>query len=70
MTDGDDPADCGIFEVKANTGRAILVEDEAGKTWVPVSQICDESELDADSEPGDEGELVLPEWLAVEKGFV
>ena len=56
--------------MKANTGRAILVEDEAGKTWVPVSQICDESELDADSEPGDEGELVLPEWLAVEKGFV
>lgn len=32
--------------------------------WVPLSQIDDDCELKTSGEPGDEGELVLTEWIA------
>ena len=70
----DEPVDCGVFDVLANSGMALkLIEaggmDEEDSYWVPISQICGESDLNADSEEGDEGTLFLPEWLAIEKGF-
>lgn len=48
------------------TAMAILVEVDDAEYWIPKSQIDDDSEVYQD---GDEGTLVIPEWLASEKGF-
>lgn len=67
----NEPVECGDFEVIASTFAALLVSDCCGtQAWIPKSQICDESDLAADSERGDEGVLMIPEWLAIEKGLV
>ena len=65
-----DPTDCGHFVVKHSTPKALLVLDgDEEEHWIPKSQICDESDIDESAEAGDQGELTLPEWLAIEKGF-
>lgn len=70
MSRDKDPTDCGYWTVECTTSAAIMVTDDAGDAyWVPRSQICDESDIDEDSEAGDEGILILPEWLAIEKGM-
>jgi hypothetical protein len=47
--------------------KALLVEVEGEQIWIPKSQIHDDSEVyKADTE----GTLVIPEWLAKEKGLV
>lgn len=47
---------------------AILVQHGHGQTytswWIPISQIDDESEV---WKEGDEGELVVSEWIAIQK---
>jgi hypothetical protein len=54
---------------KHNTDNAILVSDGDNDIWLPLSQIeCDE-DLSA-FEPGDDIELLMPEWLAKEKGII
>jgi len=46
------------------TDRALLFEvDDYGKVWVPLSQICDESEITVEAEVGDEGTVTIPLWL-------
>lgn len=71
MSRDNEPTECGEFVVKALTDDALLLVD-AGEDeyWIPKSQIALESGIQKDSEPGDKGELILPEWLAVEKGLV
>ena len=49
------------------TDRAVLVNDGDKDVWLPLSQI-DYSFLDP--EPGDTLELLVPEWLAKEKGLI
>lgn len=71
MPRDSEPAECGNFEVERATKLALLVNDQCGtKVWVPRSEICDDSEIHDKSEIGDEGEPILPEWLAIEKGLV
>ena len=52
----------------AATGKAILIEasvlDEP--TWIPQSQITDDSEV---WKVGDEGTLDVTDWLAEQKGW-
>jgi len=55
----------------AETDRAFLVTDEEGENnlrgkWIPKSQI----ELEQDAGPRDTIIITMPEWLAIEKGFV
>lgn len=55
-------------EVRKNTGKALLcVTKEQGEVWVPQSQIHDDSEV---FDVGQEGTLVVTEWLATQKGWV
>ena len=62
----------GKFKCQAKAVRvselALFVQLDSGETaWIPKSLIDDDSEVfDIDGE----GELVIPEWLAIDKGFV
>ena len=53
-------------EVIASTDNAILFQSELEQDWVPKSQVkdyCGESVEKAES-------IFLPEWMALEKGFI
>lgn len=54
--------------VLRTTDKAMLCDIEGQEVWIPVSQI-DEDGTDI-SEEGDEGTLVIPEWLSIEKGLI
>jgi hypothetical protein len=43
------------------TAKAILVVCEGEETWIPASQIDDDSEV---YKAGTEGTLVIPRWVA------
>ena len=72
MSNADDmPTECGDFTVKVVTDLALLLVDgDDCEHWMPKSKMDPDGGLDKDSEVGDEGELIIPEWLAVEKGLV
>ena len=46
------------------TPKAILVEIDGEEVWIPQSQITDDSEV---WKEGDEGTLVITEWIAKQK---
>jgi hypothetical protein len=50
------------------TDRAVLVNDGDKDIWLPLSMV-DGGDIMA-MEPGDVVELLLPEWLAKEKGLI
>ncbi len=55
-------------EIKAITPKAYLVYDGKVEAWVPCSMIeddCRDAEL-----PGSITSIFIPEWLALEKGFI
>ena len=60
----------GIVEIfgtiMAETDRAILLFDGVEESWLPLSQI----EYDMRNEVGDDLTVEVPEWLAIESGFV
>ena len=57
--------------VLRKTDAALLVEDENGEeVWIPLSQIHDDSEIWDESKAGEQGKLVIPEWLATKKGWL
>ncbi len=49
---------------KHATQKAILVEVDGVEVWIPQSQITDSSEV---WKEGDEGTLVITEWIATQK---
>lgn len=62
----DDELWKGDVEVTAETEKAILVSYEGEETWVPKSQVHDDSEA---YKKGQEGKIVLPLWLAEREGW-
>ena len=56
----------GVRAIRA-TDSALLVVIDGQQVWIPQSQIDDESEVYAE---GDEGELVVSEWIATQKDLV
>jgi len=52
---------------KAETDKAILVEIEGEEVWIPQSQVDDDSHVWA---KGDEGLLIISDWIAEQKGLV
>jgi hypothetical protein len=49
------------------TDEAILVDiPSIGVEWIPKSQVTDDSEV---CETGDEGDLVITDWLAEQRGW-
>lgn len=55
----------GVSVIKS-MDKAILCEISGEKIWIPLSQVGDDSEV---REEGDEGDLVITEWIAGEKGI-
>lgn len=49
------------------TDKALLCEIDGDETWIPKSQISADSEV---SEAGDEGTLIITEWIAEQKGLL
>ena len=54
-------------EVRIMTAKAVLVNDGKRDAWLPYSQIEDGLET---LEVGKHVTLLVPEWLATEKGLV
>jgi hypothetical protein len=52
--------------IMAETDKAILLFDGVEESWLPLSQI----EYDMHNEVGDDLTVEVPEWLAIESGFV
>lgn len=64
----DEPCHLEVERVIASTDKAILcLFDTGDKEWIPLSMIDTDCKI---SEKGDSGELVIPMWLAKEKGLV
>lgn len=49
------------------SASALLVEIDGKEHWIPQSQIDDDSEI---WEEGQEGDLVVSQWIAEQKGLV
>lgn len=67
----DSPEDTASFDVdvvEAESAKAILVEIEGEKVWVPKSVIHDDSEVY--SKKSGAGELLVLRWWAEKKGLV
>jgi len=52
--------------IMAETDKAILLFDGVEESWLALSQI----EYDLSNEVGDDSTVEIPEWLAIEAGFV
>lgn len=52
--------------VKKATDKALLVDTEMGEVWIPKSQLCEDSDELTEGAPGT---LMIPQWLADEKGL-
>ena len=52
--------------IMAETDKAILLFDGVEESWLALSQI----EYDLNNEVGDDSTVEIPEWLAIEAGFV
>lgn len=55
-------------EIKIITAKAVMINDGARDAWIPRSQIEDPDPEDLDV--GQHVELLLPEWLAKNKGLI
>jgi len=55
--------------VKHATDKALLIVYEGHEAWIPTSQISDDSEVWGREHVGQEGRLVIPNWLAEAKGL-
>ena len=53
---------CGIIKIR--TQKALLFHDGIGEEWVPLSQVEDEETKEGITT------LLIPEWLATNKGFL
>lgn len=52
---------------KAESDKAILCVIDGEEVWIPLSQVDDDSEVYS---KGDEGSLIITEWIAEQKGLI
>jgi hypothetical protein len=57
-------------KVVRQTDKVALCSFEDVEAWIPFSQILPDSEIYEKSQPGDEGTLAIPEWLAEQKEWM
>ncbi len=63
----EDTVSFDVETVEAETEKAILVEIEGEKEWVPKSQITEDSEVYSKKSGG--GELIVTRWWAEQAGL-
>ena len=62
----NDPVEfCG--EIRHETDFAYLVYDGVNEVWIPKSQIQECRQINT---KGNDFEIIIPEWLAIEKGVI
>ena len=66
MSDFKDKVEIGCV-IKAETDKAILCDFGDKEVWIPLSQVDDDSEI---WKVGEEGTLVVSEWIATQKGLI
>lgn len=54
-------------EVRHITERAVLIHDGKREAWIPLSKIEDS---DDEIAVGKHLEILIPEWLAIDKGLI
>ena len=59
----------GDVTVMKVLNESMIVDYEGEEGFVPLSQIDEDSEITASSKKGDSGTLVIPEWLAEDRGW-
>jgi hypothetical protein len=52
-----------------DAGIAIEMGGRDGPVWFPRSQLGEEGDIHGQSDLGDTGKFLIPEWLAIEKGL-
>ena len=52
------------------TDKALLCEIDDQQVWIPISQLHEDSTLNGESDEGELGDIVIPEWLAEEKDLL
>lgn len=55
-------------QVRYKTDRAVLIHDGAREAWIPFSQIEDPDPADMEKES--HITLLIPQWLAKDKGLI
>lgn len=68
MKDGNEPVEYDCVEVLKETDRAWLCNVDGSEVWIPKSQLLDGSD-DLHDGTDDAFTIVVPMWLAVEKGI-
>lgn len=66
MPEFEDKVTIRDVKVIKATDKALLVKIEGEEVWIPQSQIDDDSEV---YRAGDEGCLVVSQWIADQKGI-
>jgi hypothetical protein len=67
MSERDEPVEVEVDRVEVETDKAIMFSKDGEEFWIPKSKISEDSEVEG---LGDSGTLVIPWWLAEEKGLV
>ena len=57
-------------EVVGKSENALQVSDGDTTTWIPISLIDEDSDINGESDVGASGTLTLPEWKAKDAGFI
>lgn len=62
--------DDALVKAFSRTGLAVLIAVEGEDIWLPFSEIREPDELDIRASRGLTIELVIPAWMAKEKGLI
>lgn len=70
--EGDEPLTFNVDQIIAVTDKAALCRIDGEKVWLPFSEMDPSSEIliDRDSLLEATGDVIIPRWLAEEKGLV
>lgn len=68
MRAGDVPVCTQVRVLRVST-NGLCVTDDQVEAWVPRSQVHSGGDVEADAHVGDRGVMVIPQWLAQDRGL-
>ena len=57
-------------EIMAETSSALLCSFDGEEHWVPKSLMDEDGDINKSSGVGATGDVIIPEWFAVQEGIV
>lgn len=64
-----EPVNTGEASLVMVTDKAILVDCDAGRVWIPRSAVHDDSEIYGSGPMDEPGDLIVKRWFAVKQGW-